>query len=113
MIVITGALRLNKGTDVFYTSPTTDVLPLISANFNDMTVRFRLYLPAVDGDGNPVPGGAVQDVAHKDYYFTTDDLATEDPQIANTLEKLRDAVEKKIAKDLKSYNPGADIEVEK
>lgn len=117
MIIITGDVRLFKGVDNFYTSPKTGELPHIFPNFEGLTVDFVLFLPQVDSDGNPVLDENLdpvfEQVAAKGYKFTADDLKTEDAQIQQTLDKLRDAVEKKIAKDLQSYNPDVEIKVEK
>lgn len=117
MITITGDLRLFKGRDNFYTSPKTGELPHIFPNFEGLTVDFVLFLPKVDSDGNPVLdenfNPVFEQVAAKGYRFSADDLKSEDVQIQQTLDKLRDAVEKKIAKDLQSYNPDAEIKIEK
>lgn len=117
MITVTGNLILNKGKEISYFSPKTGEIPHIFPNFEGLTVDFVLLLPKVDDAGDPVLDGdgnpVFEQAATKGYIFTAEDLASEDNQIQQTLDKLRDAVEKKIAKDLQSYNPGTQIKVEK
>ncbi len=115
MITITGELRLYKGVDTIYLSPKTAEIPHIFPNFEGLTVDFVLSLPKVDSDGNPVLDESLNPVyeqtTSRGYRFTSAELAEEDNQIQQTLDKLRDAVEKKIAKDLQSFNPDAEIKV--
>lgn len=110
MITITGPVRLKKGGKVYYTSPVNDLLPVMSPNFTAMVVDFRLYMPRVDANGDEVldeQGNVILNhETMKQYRFTEEDLASEDADIADILDKLQKAVEKKIMKDLKSYNPG-------
>lgn len=117
MITISGEISLNKGEKITYDSPATAELPHIFPNFDGINVDFALFLQKVDADGLPVfdlDGKPVLErVAVKGYTFSAEKLAEEDVQIAQTLEKLRDAVEKSIVKDLKSFNPDATIKVEK
>lgn len=117
MITITGEFILNKGAEIIYLSPKTAEIPHIFPNFEGLTVDFILLQQQVDNDGLPVfdEGGnpVFVQVAIKGYSFTSADLASEDVQIQQTLDKLRDTVEKKISKDLQTYNPDAVIKVEK
>ena len=117
MITITGEFRLYKGVDTIYLSPKTGEIPHIFPNFDGLTVDFALFLPKVDSDGNPVLDENLNPVYEqatvKGSRFTANELAQEDNQIQQTLDKLRDAVEKSIAKDLQSFNPDAIIKIEK
>lgn len=118
MITISGEISLNKGEKITYDSPATAELPHIFPNFDGLTVDFVLFLQRVDADGLPVfeEDGitpVLERVAAKGYSFTSEKLAEEDVQIQQTLDKLRHVVEKTIAKDLQSFNPGAVIKVEK
>lgn len=117
MITISGEISLKKGEKVTYDSPVTAEMPHIFPNFEGLSVDFALFLQSVDADGLPVfdlDGKPVLErVAVKGYTFSSADLAQEDNQIQQTLDKLRDAVEKSIVKDLKSFNPDATIKVEK
>lgn len=117
MITITGKISLNKGEKITYDSPATAELPHIFPNFSALSVDFALYLQSVGADGSPVFDSegkpVLERVATKAYTFSSEKLAEEDVQIQQTLDKLRDAVEKTIAKDLQSFNPDAVIKVEK
>jgi hypothetical protein len=117
MITITGEFRLYKGAGIFYISPKTAEIPHIFPNFEGLTVDFALFLPKVDSDGNPVLDENLNPVYEqatvRGYRFTSSDLEEEDNQIQQTLDKLRNTVENKIAKDLKSFNPDAEIKVVK
>lgn len=117
MITIEGDFRLNKGAEILYKNPKTAEIPHIFPNFDGLTVDFALIMPKIDANGDPVLdenlNPVFEQVAMKGYRFTSDDLSSEDNQIQQTLDKLRDAVEKKIAKDLQSFNPDAQIKIEK
>lgn len=113
MLTVNGSLKLRKGDKIEYKDPVLEVVPHIFPNFEALNVDVRLYVADVDENGEPVLDENDQPVlkliTSKSYFFASDDLKEEEPQIAQRLKQLQAAIEKTVRKDLLKYNNNIDI----
>lgn len=102
MIRIQGDFMLDPDTPALYPNAVLEVRPLLSPDFSGLSADVLVYFEVDDGQG----GVLLRHAATRRFDLTSGDMTTDEPTIAQVLNKLKLAVMKTIKREMEPYNQG-------
>jgi len=89
-----------------YPNAVLEIRPILSPDFNTLSVELFTYFSEPDGNG----GSVLRHAATRFITLASADMETDEPQIAQILAKLEKAVWKSLERELEPYNQGVDFD---
>lgn len=105
MITISGNFMLDPEKPALFPDCVLEVRPLLAPDFESLSAEVMVYFEVDDGDG----GTRLDFVTARRIPLTTGDMATDESQIAQILDKLEQAVLKTLKREFQPYNQGVDF----
>lgn len=102
MIKITGNFKLDPDIPALYPNAVIDVRPILAPDFSSLSVEMLVYFEMDDGQG----GTVLRLAAMRVFPLASGDMTTDEPTIAQVLNKLKLAVLKTLKRELEPYNSG-------